>query len=331
MKKITRLTFVLLFFVISTIAGTGPRHLIDAKGNPIEIPEVVTRVAANGAINQIVLLLGARDKLVATSVIIHRNPMFVKIFPGITSIPAAFAADRKSLNLEELLAAHPQVVFGRFPQLKGTGIIPVELDLTTPDKIKQAILLVGQILGEKEEQRAKEYIQYYDANMQSVLARTSELAPDERPLVYLASGQDGLTSEGASTITDEWITIAGGRNLAVRFPVTQKIALENIIAANPDIIIVNSAIVKEKIMADSKWAMIKAVKTGHIYTNPKGVYLWSVRSGEGALQFLWSAKIIHPELFVDLDIASELASYYDKYYNYHLSDAEINSILTQQW
>jgi iron complex transport system substrate-binding protein len=329
MNKIVTLVFIFYLFVLP-VSSSATRHLIDGKGNHIEVPDTVTRVAANGAVNQIVLLLGAGDKIVATSVIVQKNPLFVKVFPEIKTIPGAFAADRKSLNMEELISARPQVVFGSFDQLKGKGIAMVELDLTSSEKIKEAILLVGQILGKEEEARARDYIYYYESIIKEATAKTASLSGDEKPLVYVASGQDGLTSEGINTITDEWITVAGGKNLAAQFPVTQKIALEDIIAADPDIIIANSATVKAKIMSGSKWAMLKAVKTGQVYTNPKGVYLWSVRSAEGVLQFLWASKIIHPELFSDLDIDGIVTDYYNKYYNYHLSKDELSEILNQK-
>jgi hypothetical protein len=38
----------------------------------------------------------------------------------------------------------------------------------------------------------------------------------------------------------------------------------------------------------------------------KGVYLWSVRIAEGALQPLWLGKTLHPDLFSDLDIKRQL-------------------------
>ncbi len=56
----------------------------DVKGNQIELPNHVERIAdlwhAN---NQIVLLLGGTDKLVATTTVIQKNPWFSEVYPNI--------------------------------------------------------------------------------------------------------------------------------------------------------------------------------------------------------------------------------------------------------
>jgi iron complex transport system substrate-binding protein len=58
-----------------------------------------------------------------------------------------------------------------------------------------------------------------------------------------------------------------------------------------------------------------------------GVYLWCVRSSEGALQPLWAAKTLYPELFKDMDMNSEVKEFYKTFYNYDLNDNEADDIL----
>jgi len=64
-----------------------------------------------------------------------------------------------------------------------------------------------------------------------------------------------------------------------------------------------------------------------VYLNPKGVYLWSVRSAEGALEPLWLAKILHPELAASLDIKQKTKEFYRDNYYYELSDEETENIM----
>ena len=56
--------------------------------------------------------------------------------------------------------------------------------------------------------------------------------------------------------------------------------------------------------------------------SPGGIYLWPVRSAEEALQILWAAKVIHPELFADLDMVAEVRKFHKKFYKYDLTADE---------
>ncbi|WP_345943217.1 hypothetical protein [Campylobacter concisus] len=45
------------------------------------------------------------------------------------------------------------------------------------------------------------------------------------------------------------------------------------------------------------------------------------------MQILWAAKILHPEIFKDIDIAAETKKFYKEFLHYELSNDEINYIL----
>ncbi|WP_297425441.1 hypothetical protein [Clostridium sp.] len=60
------------------------------------------------------------------------------------------------------------------------------------------------------------------------------------------------------------------------------------------------------------------------------MYLWCVRSAEAALQPLWAAKILHLDLFSDINMDKEVKEFYIKNYNYTLSDEDLKNIYTQQ-
>ena len=68
-------------------------------------------------------------------------------------------------------------------------------------------------------------------------------------------------------------------------------------------------------------------KTKKVYVNPAGVFSWDRYGAEGALQILWAAKTLHPELFKDVDIAAETKKFYKEFLHYDLSDKEVGYIL----
>ena len=68
-------------------------------------------------------------------------------------------------------------------------------------------------------------------------------------------------------------------------------------------------------------------KTGRVYVNPTGAYLWDRHSAEAALQVLWAAKTLYPALFPDLDIARETRNFYRRFFHHELTEADLRSLL----
>jgi iron complex transport system substrate-binding protein len=308
--------------------ASGPtRTVVDMAGKTVTIPARVHRVAVGGALNQMVLMLGSPEKIVATATVVHANPMFIKIYPKITKVPAPFVI--AEVNVEELLKTRPEVVFGGNDKLREWGVPVVEVSLRDPTEIKQAVRLVGKVLGTKEEKTAARFCKYYDENMKRVINRTKAIPPDKRLKVYYA-GNKLLTTDGKDSITTSWIEMAGGLNVAAQSGVVgvgRPVSPENIIAWNPNVIVVTETGARARILKSKQWRGIDAVTKERVYVNPKGVYLWSVRSGEEALQTLWIAKALYPRLFKDLDMVREVKKFYRDFYKYSLSDTEARRIL----
>ena len=93
------------------------------------------------------------------------------------------------------------------------------------------------------------------------------------------------------------------------------------------IIAARDAAHKTEYMTDSRFAELKAVKNNRVYVNPKGVFVWCVRSADEVLQPVWAATVIQPDLFSDVDMNKYPYDFYKKYYHYEASDADLQSIL----
>jgi iron complex transport system substrate-binding protein len=308
-------------------AKAKTRMVRDMDGKVVTIPAEVNRVATGGAINQMVLMLGGVDKIVATSTVVQSNPMFVKIYPKIKNIAAPFVIT--DANIEELLKTKPDVVFGGNAKMESLGLPVIGLSLRNPAEIEQAVTLVGKVLGPGEEKKALQFCRYYESNMNWVSQRTKSLPPDKRVKVFYA-GNKGTYTDGKDSITTSWIEMAGGINVAAAAGIGglgREVAMEELVTWNPDVIIMSDPALKNKILQDDQWKKLNAVKNNRVYVNPKGVYLWSVRSAEEALQVLWAAKVIQPALFGDLNMNEAISQFYKTYYNYALSQAELEKIL----
>lgn len=319
------------------------RTIVDGTGKNVTIPYKVERVAAGGALNQVVLLVGGADKLVATAENVQIG-FFPKVYPRIKKIPAAYTGKSGpgTLDMEIVLKTNPQVVFGgttgsaEQEKLKKSNIAFLGLKLNTPEDIKSTVSMVGKVLGKDGEEKAQKFNEYYDGNLKYVEDKTESA---EKVKVFAATGspKGQITTIAGNDINSSYIEAAGGTNIvAEKFPgdksnsQSASVDFEFLYKNQPDVITVRSKDMYDYIMtpgAKNQWQSLNAVKNKRVYLEAKGVYLWSVRSAEGALQPLWLAKNLHPELFKDLDLKSKTKEYYKTFYNYDLSDSEVNEIL----
>jgi iron complex transport system substrate-binding protein len=100
------------------------------------------------------------------------------------------------------------------------------------------------------------------------------------------------------------------------------------LASSPDLIIVGTTEQdREAILGNEQWRQLKAVRQGRVYVNPKGVYSWDRHDAEEALQIQWAAKTLYPDKFRSLDIVKETKEFYKTFFEYNLTDAEVNDIL----
>ena len=88
-----------------------------------------------------------------------------------------------------------------------------------------------------------------------------------------------------------------------------------------------SAAIIERIKNDRAWSSVAAVKNSRIYANPVGTFLWARYSCEEALQVLWVAKTLYPDLFADIDMVREVRDFYKKFYSHDISVDEAGRML----
>ena len=319
-------------------AAQGTRQVTDAAGRVVTLPLHVNRIADPWhANNAMVLMLGGADKIVATTAQAQRQPWLRRLYPRIDQVPAAFNAAGEP-NIETLIGARPDVILmaydGTLPKwsaaVEAYHVPIVLMPNSSLEGLKTTARITGQVLGEREAKVAEDYVSYLDGNIRRVRSVTGRLPANERPTVLHTASAGVLTVDGRDSVIDDWITIAGGRNAADVVGLGRPVSLEQIAAWDPDVIIIGTAPnqqSRQAVLDDPRWREIKAVKTGKVFVNPTGAYLWDRHSAEAALQVLWAAKLLHPELFPDLDIKRETLDFYAKYFHHALTDDEYASII----
>lgn len=333
-RKFNRTLIMILLSSLVAVSSVQARQVQDIEGKTVEIADNVERIAdlwpAN---NQVVLLLGGADKLVATVTPIIKNPWFVEVFPKIKNVTTL--SNGGDVNIESLMAQRTDVVLmsnkNQLQAIERAGLTGVLVMFQDFNGLKDTVKITADVIGGDAPQIAQQYIKELEGNIQFVAERLKGIKPEDRPSVLHISNGTNLTKiDGGMSIVGEWMKLAGGRNVFAEQANLADVTVEDVLKADPDIIIVGSfGATKgvENIKTDPVWKNLKAVKNNRIYVNPLGTFPWDRYSAEEALQVLWAAKLFHPEKFQDVDMIAKTRAFYKKYYNYELSAENAQQIL----
>jgi iron complex transport system substrate-binding protein len=317
--------------------STGMRTVVDMTGRHVQIPATVTRVATNiPLIPPTMYLLGGINKLVYQPSGTHS--LLDTIYPSIKNIPTSPAS---SINDETLLKANPQVFImttytqSLLPTLTRLKIPVVQIGaLDNPASLDNEVNLVADVLGGNSPARAKQFSSYYAGNVAMVQAKTGSFPSASRPTVYYAPGPNPTTTVGLGNIMTASIDQAGGQNIAAVHGISQgssftfpTINTETLLGWNPQVIVAISPQIAQQFTSSPQYGTVAAVRSHRVYACPTGVFAWCASSAESALQPLWLAKTLHPDLFPTLNLATEVKKFYSEFYSYQLSDQQASTIL----
>ena len=237
--KKTSLKLTALFAATLLAFSAQAKIVTDVDGNQVNIPERVERVAdlwhAN---NQIVLLLGGADKLVATTTAIAANPWFAEVYPNIKNVPVL--TNGETIQVEELLSQKPDTVLlskkSMLTEVNQAGLKGVRVSFQDFEGLKKTVSITAEVLGDKAPEIAKSYIKELEGNIQFVESRIKDVKEEKRPTVlHITSGADLLKIDGGKSMIGEWIRLAGGKSVLPDQANMVTVTMESIVEANPDV------------------------------------------------------------------------------------------------
>ncbi|MQS52792.1 ABC transporter substrate-binding protein [Companilactobacillus mishanensis] len=338
MKKrkliVSVLLTVMLFFTFSGVhqsLAASTRTVTDNTGKNVKIPKKVKRIAdlwhAN---NPILLMLGGENKLVATTKLTHDNALLTDLYPKVKKSAVPFNGE--SVNTEELINQKPDVVIsadkGQIETIRKAGIPAVNSMFQDFKGLKKTVTLTGNVLGGKSKTNAKIYNEQLDDDIADVKNRVKYTK--EPTVLHIVNKTDLTKVDGRNTIVDEWIKTAGGKNAMKSKGNMIEVSAEEIIKANPDVIIVGNTTDKAALKAlkkDSRFKTLKAVKNKKVYGNPTGIFQWDRYSAEEDLQIWWAATKLHPSEMRDININSKVKAFYQGFFNKKFSNKQVKLIL----
>lgn len=289
--------------------------------------------------NTIIAMLGYGDNIVGTSLVAKRIPLFRQSLPRIDDVPVVSVNNGHELNPERILSLRTQLLFvpksmniPRQSLLEGAGVRILAFEANSMAALTARVQKTADVLGPDAQEKAARYQHYFDHNVALVASRLKDLPDNERRAVYHSMG-NALTTTGKPSLNQDWMDLAGARNVAENWFAAKpnragEVSLEQILAANPAVIVAMNKRDADEMMTSPQWAQVDAVIHHRVYVNPKGMFWWCRETSEEALQFLWLAKTLYPQRFTDVDMRQETRRFYQTFFALSLSDAQIDEILT---
>jgi len=327
-----------------------PIRIKDVAGRDVMLEKVATRI------------LLAQGRHLPALALIHPDPvsimagwqsdmrrqdpatfeLFRRKFSGLDAVPVVGDGIPENFAIEKALSLQPDVailslyvaglrrgssstsaVIRKF-ESAGIPVVVVDFFANPLRDTVPSIRILGQILG--REQQAGNFIEFYESHL-SRLRSTLETNNPAKPKVFMhahAGASECCYSSGKGTF-DDFITVAGGRNIAAdAIPgSTGQISLEFLLANDPAVYVATGGAHLAsggglmlgtgaapdaagrrfgELLARPGLAGLSAVSSGRAHA------LWHMfnDSPSHIVALEWLAKWFHPELFRDLDPAATM-------------------------
>lgn len=265
-------------------------------------------ITLNQAPTEMLLTLGAQDKMVGTAFLDDEIlPKYKEAYDKIPVLSERYA------SLEAVLAKNPDILIGwpsnfnekhlgKVSELESKGIkvyIP-KSTLKGEKKIEDVyedILNLGKIFGVEE--NGQKVVNEMKDKVAKVQEKVKSKEPVKVAVIDSIADTKSFDTCGNVALEDKLITLAGGKNV---FGDTNKsyttVSFEEVIARNPDVLVINyfkgSDLSVDKIKNNPMLKKLNAVKNNRIVLVPLTEMMGGVRNADGVERL---AKGFYPELF----------------------------------
>lgn len=308
MKKKSKILSLVFGIMFATMLFSGCTEkavtMTDREGTEFTAPKEIKTIISTAPSNTEVLVgLGLSDKLVATDKYSADVEGVSKELPQI---------DFRNPDAETLISLNPDIIIASghnkagsedpFALIKEAGIPVVYIPSSySIEGIYGDIEFISTVTG--REKQGKEIIE----NMKKEVAEIKAIGDTikEKKSVYFEIGAGSkLSSFGSETFLNEMIETIGAENIFKAEKSWISPSEESIIAANPDVILVNTPGINtagktavEDVKTRDGWDSLKAVKEDKVFTVDKNS---SSRSSQNIVKALREmANFVYPEQYAN--------------------------------
>lgn len=363
MALIRKWTALCLAISLLLIVGTGcshrsaaqtvPTHVVtDMGGRKVRIPKIIRKVFSSNPIGTVDVYTLAPQKMAGWSFkLTSDNLKYIQ--KQYRSLPAlgVWMGTGSTPNTEEITRVHPDVILcfwsidangkemaDKIQKQTGIPVLLMDYNIHSVDEVYR---FLGELLDEQA--RAETLAKYSRTLLDKVTSQLGNVGEAQRPKVYIAEGVGGLQTDPVGSIHVQDVADLLHLNNVVNLPGASgqgmgmpTVSVEQLMNWNPQVVLVNEynlnstekSDVYNQILSDSRWSGIAAIKNKRVYDIPQSPFSWFGKppSVMRVLGMAWLANLLYPDR-VKLDIRQEAKAFYQLYFEYSLSDAELDTML----
>ncbi len=209
-----------------------------------------------------------------------------------------------TINIEKVVSLEPDLVVAAYGNgieaietMKRLNLTVVALNPRSIADIERDIILLGKITGTEE--NATRIVKEMENEINSV---KKAVEGEKRVRVAHIVWHDPIWVSGKDTFIDEIISIAGGENV-FNFTGWRIVSIEDLVSANPDVIIVSSGngmggvqnITYSWVMSDERLKSIEAVRKNRVFIVDADIISRPSYRVARAVEVV--ARFLHPDAF----------------------------------
>ena len=337
---------------VATKNEAGSHIVTDHAGHEVEVPNKIEKIVIDqvpilstymayneGKAPYIVGYAGSLKQVISGTVLKDMAP---ELLDATNTVQG-----QSDLNVEEIMKLKPDVIFynaknqDRYEKLSKTGVPCigfVTMGADTPadpiNRYGEWLKLLEDVFGEKG--KMDDFLKAGDDIVKDVEERIAKVPDEKRPSgMILWKYQEGTPIvAGKGTFGDFWLKRLKVKNVAADAKGYAKVNVEQIYAWNPDVFYLDGPgllnIKTEDVYNNSvegfDFSNLKSVKDKRVYNSELGMWNWLTPNPDAPLVLAWLASETYPDAFKDYDLKKVIKDYYQKWYNYKLSDEQIEDM-----
>lgn len=321
------------------------REITDMAGRKVTVPaaEDIESVFSTGPVAAIFMYMVAPDKLLGWNYELNDVEKSI-ILEKYHDLPNFGMGD--AINYEAVIAANPTIALNcgkindamvsdcdTLSKSLGIPVIAVDNELNNS---AEAFRFMGELLG--VEDHAEELAEYSEKIFIDI-ASLADIPEDEKVSVYFGNGEDSLETAPRGSqhaqILDA-VNVTNVADLELGDGSRVQISAEQLLAWNPDVIVVNGEPKADKsgnsaaedILSNPDYASLKAVQDNKVYGTPNAPFSWVDRpAGPNRLIGMrWLSAVVYPE-YIKCDVNEEIREFFNLFYHVDLSDEQLENVL----
>ena len=321
------------------------REITDMAGRKVTVPaaEDIESVFSTGPVAAIFMYMVAPDKLLGWNYELNDVEKSI-ILEKYHDLPNFGMGD--AINYEAVIAANPTIALNcgkindamvsdcdALSKSLGIPVIAVDNELNNS---AEAFRFMGELLG--VEDHAEELAEYSEKIFTDI-ASLADIPEDEKVSVYFGNGEDSLETAPRGSqhaqILDA-VNVTNVADLELGDGSRVQISAEQLLAWNPDVIVVNGEPKADKsgnsaaedILSNPDYASLKAVQDHKVYGTPNAPFSWVDRpAGPNRLIGMrWLSAVVYPE-YIKCDVNEEIREFFNLFYHVDLSDEQLENVL----